>query len=193
MPSFFRYSQSDLKVFCSAVADAGKTPVLLYNLPQFTNELEPATSAELIGECENIAGIKDSSGSLETVRLLTSHHATARRLIGNDRVLAEALQQRLLDGVVSGIACVLPELIVHLYRAGSAGGDSAEFARLAAPLAEVTDRLDELPTPWGLKVVAHARGVVPATYPMPLAHHRALQRDALLRWFEENRARLLAE
>src|SRR5438067_4430480 len=36
VPWFFRYSQPDLKAFCTAVADAVTTPVLLYNLPQFT-------------------------------------------------------------------------------------------------------------------------------------------------------------
>jgi 4-hydroxy-tetrahydrodipicolinate synthase len=193
MPWFFRYSQADLKTFCKAVARAVETPVLLYNLPQFTNALEPETSAELIGECERIAGIKDSSGSLDTVRLLTDRAVGARRLIGSDRVLAAALEQRLLDGVVSGVACVLPELIGSLYHSGVSGGAGAEFLELAAALAEVIAQLDELPTPWALKILAEARGLLHTTYPMPLAPEREVQREALLRWFAENRSRLLAK
>jgi 4-hydroxy-tetrahydrodipicolinate synthase len=193
MPSFFRYSQADLKAFCKAVARAVETPVLLYNLPQFTNELEPQTSAELIAGCERIIGIKDSSGSLDTVRLLAERGDAARRLIGNDGVLAAALEQSLLDGVVSGVAGVLPELIVGLYRAGMGDRTGAEFRGLAELLGEVIAQLDGLPTPWGLKVLAEARGLLHATYPMPLAAEREAQRNALLGWFRENRVRLLAE
>lgn len=193
MPWFFRYSQPDLKAFCCSVADAVKAPVLLYNLPQFTNALEPQTSVGLIAECKRIIGIKDSSGSLETVRLLTERGATARRLIGNDAVLAEAIEESLLDGVVSGVACVLPELITRLYSVGMRDRSSAEFRALAALLAETIPRLDALPAPWGLKVLGEARGLAPATYPMPPAGERQHQRDALLQWFAANRTRLLAE
>ena len=193
MPWFFRYSQPDLKAFCCAVATAVETPVLLYNLPQFAAGLEPQTSTELIGECRHIVGIKDSSGSLETVRLLTKQKIAARRLIGNDAVLAAAIQESVLDGVVSGVACVLPELIAQLCRVGMRGAASSEFHELAATLAEVVARLDVLPTPWGLKMLAEARGLVPATYPLPLAREREAERNALLEWFAANRARLLAE
>jgi 4-hydroxy-tetrahydrodipicolinate synthase len=193
MPWFFRYSQADLKAFCKAVARAVETPVLLYNLPQFTNALEPETSAELIGECERIVGIKDSSGSLDTVRLLAERRVAARRLIGNDGVLAAAMDQKLLDGVVSGIACVLPELITSLYRAGMLDSAGAEFRALSAVLGEVVAQLDALPTPWGLKILAEARGLLHTTYPMPLAPEREVQREALLHWFAENRTRLLAK
>lgn len=193
MPWFFRYSQQDLKAFCCAVAGAVETPVLLYNLPQFTNGLEPQTIAELIAECRGIVGIKDSSGSLETVRLLTERRITALRLVGNDAVLATGIAESVLDGVVSGVACVLPELITRLYRVGMEDTVCAEFHELAAVLAEVVARLDALPTPWGLKMMAEARGLGLATYPMPLSHGRELERDALLEWFAANRARLLAE
>jgi len=193
MPWFFRYSQADLKAFCAAVAEAAEAPVLLYNLPQFTNGLEPETSAAVIAESPRVVGIKDSSGSLDTVRLLTQPGTAARRLIGNDGVLASAIEQSLLDGVVSGVACVLPELILRLYRAGMQDSGSTEFRGLAALLAECIAQLDSLPTPWGLKVLAEARGVVPATYPIPLARERETQRNALLAWFAANRARVLAE
>jgi 4-hydroxy-tetrahydrodipicolinate synthase len=193
MPWFFRYSQADLKAFCCAVANAAETPVLLYNLPQFASGLEAETSAELIAEHPRIIGVKDSSGSLETVRLLTDRKTGARRLIGNDGVLAAALEQSVLDGVVSGVACILPELITRLYRVGTEDPSSAEFRELTDILCDVIRRLDVLPTPWGLKVLADARGLAAASYPMPLAHGRELQRDTLLRWFDKNRARLLAE
>jgi 4-hydroxy-tetrahydrodipicolinate synthase len=168
-------------------------PVLLYNLPQFTSGLDPQTSLELIRECRTIVGIKDSSGSLDTLQLLTESAVGARRIVGNDDVLAQALERRLLDGVVSGVACVLPELIVRLYAVGLIEGGSAEFNELATALASFIGQIRSLPTPWGLKMIAEARGILDAAYPMPLSAERVAQRAILLQWFEQNRARLLAQ
>jgi 4-hydroxy-tetrahydrodipicolinate synthase len=193
MPCFFPYSQDDLKAFSCGVAKEADAPVLLYNLPQFTSGLNPQTSLELIRESEAIVGIKDSSGSLDTLRMLTDAAIGARRIVGNDEVLAQALKENLLDGVVSGVACVLPELIGRIYSVGMVDSGSLEFGELAAALTAAIDELRPLPTPWGLKMIAESRGLLKATYPMPLSPERETQKTALLRWFEQNRARLLAQ
>jgi 4-hydroxy-tetrahydrodipicolinate synthase len=192
MPYFFPYAQEDLKEFVRAVAAGVDAAVLLYNLPQFTSRLEPATSVELVGESPCALGIKDSSGSLETVRILTAK-GWGVRLIGNDGVLAQALEERVLDGVVSGVACVLPELILRLYAAGTADCASADFRELAEMLRSFIERIRAWPTPWGLKIVAEARGLGTAEFPMPLSSERAAQKAELLRWFADHRTRLLAE
>jgi len=193
MPFFFPYSQADLKVFSRTVAAAVEAPVLLYNLPQFTSGLDPQTSLELIQECDSIVGIKDSSGSLDTLRLLTDAGIGARRIVGSDDVLAQALDEELLDGVVSGVACALPELIGRLYEIGSAHSETSEVAELAATLALFTQQLQCFPTPWGLKIIAEARGLLKATYPFPLSQSREAQKAALLRWFGEYLPQLLAQ
>jgi len=193
MPYFFPYSQADLRVFSRTVAAHLDVPILLYNLPQFTSGLEPQTSLDLIRECDSIVGIKDSSGSLDTLRLLTETGTPAQRIIGNDDVLAPALEQELLDGVVSGVACVLPELIGRLYEAGSTNPGSPEFSDLSASLASFIQQIQPFPTPWGLKIVAEARGLLQATYPFPLSQERQQEKATLLHWFQENRSRMLAQ
>ena len=192
MPYFFPYSQADLKVFCRTVATHIAVPVLLYNLPQFTTGLDPQTSLELIQECDEIVGIKDSSGSLDTLRLLTEVGG-ARRIVGNDDVLAPALEQGLLDGVVSGVACVLPELIGRLYEVGSTNGGNPEFKELSAALVSFIQQIQPFPTPWGLKIIAEARGMLRATYPFPLTQEREVQKATLLQWFQQNRSQMLAQ
>ncbi len=192
MPYFFPYSQGDLKAFVRAVAAGLDAAVLLYNLPQFTAGLDAATSLELIRDCENVVGIKDSSGSLETVRMLTAE-GWGLRLIGNDEVLGKALEERVLDGVVSGVACVLPELIQRLYAVGVAEPGGAEFVELEVALKGFIEQIGAFPTPWGLKMIAEARGLAKAAYPFALSEERELQRENLLRWFEAKRAQLLAQ
>jgi 4-hydroxy-tetrahydrodipicolinate synthase len=193
MPYFFPYAQDDLSSFCRSVAGQLDSPVLLYNLPQFTSGLEPATSHALICECENIVGIKDSSGSLETLRLLTEESPDACRIVGNDGVLASALQEGLADGVISGVACVLPELIVKIMEARTVSKPTSELLALSRKLEIFIEQLDKLPTPWGIKLIAEARGLAQAAFPFPLSMRREEQARELSEWFTRNGAMLGCE
>lgn len=188
MPSFFPYAQDDLASFSRSVTAKIDLPILLYNLPQFTTGLAPETSLNLIRECENIIGIKDSSGSLDTVRLLKREAPEACRIIGNDNALIPALQEDLADGVISGVACVLPELMQQIFSSGASAANSPLGQLLKAFIAQ----LDVMPTPWGLKVMAEARAIAPATFPFPRSSSRIQQSEQLIAWFHQNSQTLCA-
>jgi 4-hydroxy-tetrahydrodipicolinate synthase len=181
-PHFFPYQQSDLYAFCREVASRLPAPILLYNLPQFTTGLEAATVIRLVADCPNIIGIKDSSGSLDILRALQTSGTDACRIVGNDSILAEALRNGLCDGVISGVACALPELILGLYRDGDAP-DSLEFLRHEGALKEFIGQLADFPVPWGLKWIAEARGIAPASFAQPVSAVRLSQARELQAWF----------
>ncbi len=184
MPFFFPYQQEDLDAFCRTVAAGTSLPVLLYNLPQFTTGLDKETVHQLISEVPNIIGIKDSSGSLDILQHLIEEGLGAVRIVGNDSALAPALREGFCDGVVSGVACVLPELIQSLFKVGGEPS-SDEFEEQASLLTEFLQQLDPFPTPWGLKWVAQARGLLTASFAQPVTEHRRVQADALMAWFAE--------
>lgn len=179
-PHFFPYTQSDLIAFVETLAVQLPLPQLLYNLPQFTTGFEPATTLDLVHRCSNIIGVKDSSGSLDTIRLLTQEATSATRIIGNDSVLAQGLKENVCDGVVSGVACVLPEVIQTLFAHPSS---APSFTAAADHLREFIAHIDVLPTPWGLKVIAEERGITQAIYPFPLSHEREQQISSIREWF----------
>lgn len=181
-PHFFPYAQGDLIALIEAVAAQLPLPQLLYNLPQFTTGFEPATTLDLVRRCSNVIGTKDSSGSLDTLRLLTRDAADASRIVGNDGVLAPCLLEGICDGVVSGVACVLPEVIQALFAHPPA---SPSFLSAADNLREFISRIDVLPTPWGLKVIAEERGITQAVYPLPLTREREQQIHSIRGWFRE--------
>ena len=193
MPYYFPYAQQDLLAFVGGVASRASIPVLLYNLPSFTSPLEPATSVALIQVITQVVGIKDSSGRLDTVRLLTAELPSANRVLGNDELLYEALEQRLCDGVVSGVACVLPELMLALYRTSETNPADAEALRLRDSLTRFIAWLNRFPVPWGLKILAEERGLATAVFPMPLSAQRAEDRRRFSEWFSQNRSSLLAD
>jgi 4-hydroxy-tetrahydrodipicolinate synthase len=183
-PHFFPYSQDDLGEFYRQVAAAANRPVLIYNLPQFTNGVDKPLALELICGNGKIAGMKDSSGRLDILEALTaSGPADAVRFVGNDSVLTEALRNGWATGGISGVACVLPEVILALWhnRANTAGEEFATADRL---LNEFIAQLSPWPTPWGLKLVAECRGLGPASTALPLSAARRAQAECFRAWFE---------
>jgi len=180
MPSFFPYRQDDLSAYICAVASSVELPILLYNLPQFTSGLHVDMVLSLFAKHSNIMGIKDSSGSLDIVRAITAAGLPHARLIGNDSALPSALAENVCDGVVSGVACTLPELMSSLF---ATGGQGNEFGAKRRLLDEFIDRLGPLPTPWGLKVTSAVRRFTHESYPFPLSSAREIEMTELREWF----------
>ena len=176
MPFFFPYDQADLDAFVRAAANQLSLPMLLYNLPQFTTGLDAETSVRLIAECGNVVGIKDSSGSLDTLRALTASGIDGCRIVGNDSALAPALREGICDAVVSGVAGVLPELVRAVF-----DSDARNVGAVEA-LDQFIAQIEPLPTPWGLKWAAESRGIMHATFAQPLSNPRIAQGEALKRW-----------
>jgi 4-hydroxy-tetrahydrodipicolinate synthase len=176
MPHFFPYAQGDLQAFCAAVAARLDAPILLYNLPRFTTPLELGTVRRLIASVPNILGIKDSSGSLDILGGLSSG---ACRIVGDDSVLVAALDAGLCDAVVSGVAGVVPELTTFLYEQRN----SAAYPLAVELLDELIRHLSPFPVPWGLKLIAECRGIIPAWFSQPLSAARAAQASEFRAWF----------
>lgn len=177
MPYFFPYRQEDLAAFATAVADQLEAPILLYNLPRFTSPLQAETVQTLLGTRDNLIGIKDSSGSLDILRALTSTHPdTACRIVGDDSALAAAMREQVCDGAISGVASVLPELLDCAYR----GYDPAIRA-----LDAFLEKLSIFPVPWGLKWVASFRGLPATDFPLPVSEERRAQARELEAWFTD--------
>jgi len=189
MPYFFPYRQEDLEAFVHTVAASVPLPILLYNLPSFTSGLDPETSCRLIREVPNVIGIKDSGESPVTLRLLTRQQIAACRMVGNDGLLVDALRERICDGVVSGVACVLPELIRAIFDERQ-DTNSARFARLSELLNDFRDQLGKAPVPWALKWIAEARGICNAVFSQPGAEVRRQLGRELKEWYREWQAKL---
>ena len=183
MPYFFPYEQVDLLSYGGTVARSVHSPVLLYNLPAFTTPLAAATVLTLVAGAPNIVGIKDSSGTLAILSALSAGTTSARRIVGNDGILVEALRQNVCDGVVSGVAGVLPELMRFLWD-NRTSADTPQYREAVASLNELIAQLSAFPVPWGLKWIAEARGIACASFSLPLGEQRRCQGEALMRWFQ---------
>jgi 4-hydroxy-tetrahydrodipicolinate synthase len=183
MPMYFRYQQMDLATYCTHVSSTLGGPCLLYDLPAFTNPIEPDTTLSLLMSEPHIVGIKDSSGHVENLL----HFAEMRGnrdwtlLIGDDRYgLASA--EAGWDGAISGIACCCPELLVALHDSAQRG-DLDRARRCQGLVDELITHLSALPTPWGVRVVLRARGLDTGPLPLPVTSERAAQIARMEAWF----------
>lgn len=184
-PLFFRYSQDDVAEWCRAIAARVSGPVVLYNLPQFTNSFELATVLALLESSPNIKGVKDSSGSLEILRVLTrTGSPDIRRIVGNDQVLLQACRERVCNGVISGVAGVIPELTMYL-AATDPTIDEYRYQVATSLLDEYIGQIQQFPVPWGLKWTAQYRGLAAANFLQPVSALRRQQGAAFLEWFDD--------
>lgn len=186
MPMFFRYEQQDLEAFCARVSGLLRAPCLLYNLPSFTNALEPATILRLLRTEEFVVGIKDSSGEEGNLAALAQARAGYRwsLLVGDDRLLLAGMRAG-WDGAISGVACFCPELPVAIYRR-TLDGQVDEAARLQGLLDELILHMAPFPTPWAIRIGLAARGCPTGPLPLPVTAQRQRQiadfSDWLRRW-----------
>lgn len=182
MPSFFRYSQEDLAAYASSVADALDGPVLLYDLPAFTNGLEASTTLQLIGGHDRIVGIKDSSGRLDHLaRFALARETNEMTLMAGDDRYGLAAVELGWDGAISGLAACCPELLLALHRSAQCG-DMPAARRFQSLVDELIAQVSPLPTPWGVRVALLARGIDTGPLPLPLSPARRAQIAGLAAW-----------
>jgi 4-hydroxy-tetrahydrodipicolinate synthase len=182
MPLFFRYQQMDLAAYCAYVSSTLGGPCLLYDLPVFTNPIEPETALALMLSEPHITGIKDSSGHVEN--LVRFADARGDRdwtlLVGDDRYGLAAAEAG-WDGAISGIACCCPELLVALHESARRG-DLAQARRCQGLVDELITHLSPLPTPWGVRIALRARGLDTGPLPLPVPSERAVQIARIEAW-----------
>jgi 4-hydroxy-tetrahydrodipicolinate synthase len=184
MPHFFCYSQDDLISYCEKVCSSVSLPVMLYNLPSFTNPLELSTALRLLKSVPNLVGLKDSSGQEENLEgLATADEQRSYSLfVGDDGLLLSALRAG-WDGVVSGIASFAPELIAAVYRSYREGHEDQAMANQAS-LDELIRRvIAVLPIPWGVRLGLAARGIANGAMHLPPSPARLRQMEEVAIWF----------
>ena len=124
-PGYYYPSTDDADIiqFYQEVAASTELPVLIYNIPSTVKTaIKPQIVVQLADDCDNIVGIKDSSGdwanSINLIALL-GERDDFTIMLGSHFALAAALLFGADGGVIS-IANVAPKESVALYNAAKA-------------------------------------------------------------------------
>ena len=162
-PFYYGHDDEALEAYYREVADESDLPIYLYSVPVYT---DVKLSSEVVGRLashDNVAGMKDSSGDVETFqreRRLTEDEAFDL-FVGSGSVYAHALASG-GDGGILGLANVAPERaseILDLHRMGN----DAEARQLNAELVELNRAVTSKYGVPGAKAAMRERGV-PAGY-----------------------------
>lgn len=168
-PSYFKskMTREALKAHYLAVADAGRYPVLVYNMPQNTGiSLEPRLVIDLASH-PNVAGLKESSGSLafvaEVVREVPERF---QYFLGSGHVVYPGLEMGAC-GAILAVANAAPEMCAEIFRLFQAG-KKAESRRLQLDLVPLNKALTETFGIAGLKHAQDLRGFYGGPTRLPL-------------------------
>ena len=123
-PYYYKVSQESIEHFFRELAKRSPIDIVLYNIPQYSNEISVPVLTRLALDCPRIVGVKDSSRDFP--RFLSTLHAIKPQrpdftcLIGCEEILFPSLLMG-ADGGTIASSGVVPEVIMKLYRESLAG------------------------------------------------------------------------
>lgn len=164
-PYFVQFSQAELIHYFSAIADASKAPVYLYDLPQRTRSKIEVSTVKQLAKHPNIRGIKCSDEIGGTRQLITALEGSIRVIIASplmvDVLLRSGIHEH-LDGVFS----LAPEWTVAIGKATFAEkwALAAEYQQKLASLLQVVIQYGIFPA---ATAIHNARGMGGKLAPQP--------------------------
>lgn len=167
-PYYNKATQKGLMAHFTAVADAVKIPVILYNIPGRTGvTIKPETIAALCKDVDNIVGVKEAGGSFSAIATLMSlSDGKVDLYSGNDDQIVPLLSLG-GKGVISVLSNVAPRQ-THDICASYFAGDvktSASLQLKAIPL--ITELFSEVnPIPVKAAMNMMGKGVGPLRMPL---------------------------
>ncbi len=177
-PGYFRYGQEFIMAYMMEFAAQVKAPVYLYQIPQFTSGMVLQTMLDLLATGV-FAGIKDSSGNWDD--FVELQRAAPRFFTGADAQYSRMLKNGAY-GAISGVASVVPELMVAIDRRARAGEDTSA---LDAKVADFIDRSAAFPFPIGIREACAVRGIKTGPHAGPLGRQECLEMEEFRAWFSD--------
>jgi dihydrodipicolinate synthase/N-acetylneuraminate lyase len=152
-PGYFRRAEQDgIRGWLLEVLDKSPLPVIIYQFPQMAGvDISPETILNL-AEHPMFAGVKDSSGREESLKLLRDCVPHDKCLfMGCEPLLAQALKAG-WTGAISGCANSVPTMMVEAFN-----GDNEAKQKLLLP---VFEQLRSFPQPENHKALLTESGVI---------------------------------
>jgi 4-hydroxy-tetrahydrodipicolinate synthase len=121
-PYLVKITENELLHHYLSIAETQIAPLMLYNIPKNTGITITKNAVERLADHQNVIGIKDSSGNIETIKqyLNAAEGQAFSVLSGSDSLILEALKLG-ATGAVAATSNVLTEIDVAIYRYWSQG------------------------------------------------------------------------
>ncbi|MFI1992027.1 4-hydroxy-tetrahydrodipicolinate synthase family protein [Actinoplanes sp. NPDC020271] len=158
VPPFVRPGAEGVVAHFTALAAAGRVPLIVYHVPPRTGQSLDAATLRRIGALDRVIGVKYATGALDAdvVALLAGPPPGFAVLSGDDVFLSPLLALGAAGGILAS-AHVATDRFVALFDAWQAG-DPATARRLTHELTPLSAALFAEPNPTVIKAVLHAQG-----------------------------------
>jgi dihydrodipicolinate synthase/N-acetylneuraminate lyase len=173
-PYYFKVSQESIEHYFRELAKRSPIDIVLYNIPQFSNEISLEVVKRLAADCPRIVGIKDSSRDMprfmDTLNEVKAIRPDFSCLIGCEEILLPVLMMG-GDGGTIATSGVAPEAVMKLYDSFQAG-DFAEAKRIQFKLLELIKTMFAAGNfPEGFREGVNLRGFDTGRGPQPMSPH----------------------
>ena len=116
-PYYNKPTQEGLYAHFSAVAEASRLPVVLYNIPSRTGvNLLPSTLARLVNAHKNIVGVKEATGSMDQTSEIFHLLGQDFCVLSGDDSITLPLMSLGARGVISVVANLVPGAVARMCR-----------------------------------------------------------------------------
>ena len=125
VPGYFHYSQSEIETIYSKFADACPLPVMVYDIPEFTNVKLANEMVLRLARHGHVIGFKDSSADFERFKALLEalrSFPDFYLMQGKENLIADSLRLG-ASGFIVSLLHIDPRPFVGVYRAVRAGND----------------------------------------------------------------------
>jgi 4-hydroxy-tetrahydrodipicolinate synthase len=181
-PYYYKVSQESIEYYFRDIAARSPIDILLYNIPQFSNEISLPVVQRLAQDCPRIIGIKDSSRDFPRFCTMLAQIKPFRPdfvcFIGTEEILYPSLVMG-GDGGTIAISGVIPEVILKLYQDYQAG-NHAECRRVQLKIQELIGTMFAAGNfPEGFRAAVALRGFDPGPPRYPMGpHEQAMLEEA---------------
>lgn len=178
-PYYNKATQKGLIAHYTAVANAVKLPIIMYNVPSRTGcNILPQTAAELVRNVENIVGIKEASGNISQVaKLMQLTEGNIELYSGNDDQVVPLMALGGL-GVISVLSNIAPRE-THNMAAKFLEGDAAGSREIQLRAIPLVDQLFCEVNPIPVKAALNMMGMEAGPLRMPLTEMEPEHRENL--------------
>src|ERR1039457_959532 len=171
-PYYFKVSQESIENYFRELAAKTPIDILLYNIPQFSNEISLPVVQRLAMDCPRIIGIKDSSRDFPRFCTMLAQIKPQRPdfvcFSGTEEILYPSLVMG-GDGGTIASSGVMPEVITKLYRDFLAG-NHAECRRVQLKIQELIATMFAAGNfPEGFRAAVSLRGFNPGPPRFPMS------------------------
>ena len=148
-PYYFKYTKQEREQYFIKVVDKSPLPVILYNIPFFTQELELEMIYKLFKH-KNVIGIKDSSANMKRImHMISVADEDISVMTGTDDILVTALFAG-CSGSMTVLATIYPDKIAEIYR-DFFSGDYDSARKIQNEIMPVLRIADSKTFPFGYK------------------------------------------